>query len=452
MVLQSRTFSYSFLPSYVANTIVEIVHFRDMSFGSDELTAFYLDQAQATVNINSFNIGKAPDLTGDESEIEKSLALTKAESQSQKIGLKVLTRKNNTGGWDEIAEFVLLNYGRKDYLDLRVRLGYPTRLLEQNDALGFQLVDYGDGLLWDTDLISLSLGVTVDVSKKNDLTELSARIAALELALEGKLINLPTNSLLGRNSANNGVVEVISQTQFVEQIDLATVLTQHTTGDEHNNYLTNSRGDARYIGLTGNQTVSGEKTFASTVITNGAWSCNTPAGKCFFDHNGVSAARLQSWGPSLTNYGAYVFNQYYSNGSGARNAMVCNENGTWNIGVSTNTDNSLNTVFGSLRVSGFTTLGDNVGIKVKRLTGVTSPVQGGTVAIPHGLSGDKIQGWTAKVSHQFLQGISGDFDSGAPGLSYDCLHDGLNFTIYNHPTNSTNILSKLFTILVFYIA
>ncbi|XZN93231.1 MAG: hypothetical protein ACM65M_10580 [Microcoleus sp.] len=263
MALQSRTFNYSFLPSYVANTIVEIAHFRDLTFEDNELTAFYLDQALAVVNITSLNIGKIPDLTGEETDGEKLLALTKAESSSQKIGLKVLTRKNNTGNWNEIAEYVLLNYGRKDYLDLRTRLGYPTRLLEKNDALGFQLVDYGDGLLWDTDLISLSLGFTIDVSKKNDLTELSARIAALELALEGKLVNLPSNTLLGRNSANNGIVEVISQTQFVEQIDLATVLTQHTTGDEHNNYLTNSRGDARYIGLTGNQTVSGVKNFNS---------------------------------------------------------------------------------------------------------------------------------------------------------------------------------------------
>ncbi|WP_341740076.1 hypothetical protein [Microcoleus sp. CAWBG640] len=194
MVLQSKTFSVQLLPNYVAETIIEVIHFRNLTVQSDDLVAIYLDQATGFVDLNSLNLGKVPDLTGDETDIEKSLALTKAESNSNKIGLRFLTRKNNTGNWTEIAEFILINYGRKDYPDFRGRLGYPSRLLELNDAIGVQLVDYdGDGLLWDKDLISLSFGCTIDVSKKNDLTELSARIASLELALEGKLTNQPTN-------------------------------------------------------------------------------------------------------------------------------------------------------------------------------------------------------------------------------------------------------------------
>ncbi|MEZ2278093.1 MAG: hypothetical protein ACBR12_14405 [Microcoleus sp.] len=452
MVLQSKTFSVQLLPAYVVDSVVEVIHFRGLTVQSDELVAIYLDQATGCVDLNSMNIGKVPDLTGDETDIEKSLALTKAESNSNKLGLKFLTRKNNTGNWTEIAEFILLNYGRKDYPDFRGRLGYPSRLLELNDAIGVQLVDYGDGLLWDKDLIGLSFGCTIDVSKKNDLTELSARIASLELALEGKLINLPSNTLLGRNSANNGTVEVISQTQFVEQVDLATVFAQHTNGDQHNNYLTNARADARYVALTGNQTISGTKTFTTTLTTNGALSVIGTAGKCFFDHNGVSAARLQSWGPTPTSYGLYVFNQHYSDGSGSRNAMICNENGTWNIGASTNTDTSLNTINGSVRTTGFATLGDNVGIKVKRITGITGSTQGGFSTVAHGLTGDKIVGYISKVVHLPNGGVGSDFDVAAPGYSYDCSHNGANFVVNNHPTNSANILSKPFSILIFYIA
>lgn len=209
----TRTFSAKLLPSYLANAIIEFVHFRDMTFDADERTAFYIDSANAVVDIGSFNIGKIPDLDGDESDVEQALALSKAEEASNKIGLRFLIRKNNTGDWVEIAEFTLLNYGRKDYLDLRGRLGYPTRLMEKNDALAVQLIDYGDGLLWDTDSITINFGVTIEISKKNDNAALMARISALELALEGRLINLPANSLLGKG-ATAGTVERIDRTSF----------------------------------------------------------------------------------------------------------------------------------------------------------------------------------------------------------------------------------------------
>ena len=49
--------------------------------------------------------------------------------------------------------------------------------------------------------------------KEDDVEMLAARIAAIELALEGRLINLPANSLLGRNTTA-GTVEVISRSTF----------------------------------------------------------------------------------------------------------------------------------------------------------------------------------------------------------------------------------------------
>lgn len=209
----TRTFSTQLLPTYTSGTIIEFLHFRDMAFDADERTAFYLDSANAVIDIGSFNIGKIPDLDGDESDVEQALALSKSEAASNKIGLRFLARKNNTGNWGEIAEFTLMNYGRKDYLDLRGRLGYPTRLMEKNDALAVQLIDYGDGLLWDTDFIKIDIGCTIEIAKKNDNEALMARISALELALEGRLINLPADSLLGRN-AGTGTVERIARNTF----------------------------------------------------------------------------------------------------------------------------------------------------------------------------------------------------------------------------------------------
>ncbi len=211
----TRTFRTTFSPSYVAESIIEILHFRDMTFGADELVSIYLETANAIVDMSSFNIGKIPNITGDESEIEQSMLISKAEAESNKIGVRILSRKNNTGTWDEIAEFILLNFGRKDYLDLRTKLGYPSKILEKNDAIAIQLIDYGDGLLWDTDRISIDMAVSVEILKKNNVDALTARISALELALEGRLVNLPANSLLGKGAVA-GTVEVIPRSTFVD--------------------------------------------------------------------------------------------------------------------------------------------------------------------------------------------------------------------------------------------
>jgi len=132
-----------------------------MTFDTDERVAIYLDTANASMDLNSFNMAQIPEFEGDESDTEKILLLNKAEAASNKLGLKILKRKNNIGTWDECAEIILVNRGRKDYLDLRSYTGYPTRIMEKNDAIAIQLVDYGDGLLWDTDFISLDFGCTV---------------------------------------------------------------------------------------------------------------------------------------------------------------------------------------------------------------------------------------------------------------------------------------------------
>lgn len=198
----TRRFGTKFIPSYIAGTIVEVIHFRDMIFATDDMVAIYLDTANASMDLASFNIAKFPEFEGDESDTEKVLLLNKSEAQSNKIGLKILKRKDNTGVWNEAAEIILVNRGRKDYLDLRSYTGYPTRIMEKNDAIAIQLVDYGDGLLWDTDFISIDFGCTVEIKKKDDLTELTNRLAALESLLG--LFGAATASVAGTNGLVKG--------------------------------------------------------------------------------------------------------------------------------------------------------------------------------------------------------------------------------------------------------
>jgi len=196
----TRTFGTKFIPSYVAGTIIEVIHFRDMTFVSNEMAAIYLDTANASMDLGSFNIAKFPEFEGDESGTEKVLLLNKSESQSNKIGLKILKRKNNTGTWDECAEIILVNRGRKDYLDLRSYTGYPTRIMEKNDAVALQLVDYGDGLLWDTDFISIDFGCTVEITKKE--------IPKIRNALVPSILVVSTSALTFAANANRASLTI----------------------------------------------------------------------------------------------------------------------------------------------------------------------------------------------------------------------------------------------------
>lgn len=208
MTLSTRTFSIA-LSSTTTNVVTEIVHFRDEPLLTGEKAAVYLEACFCNVSLKSFQLMKFPNYEGDESEAERLAMFTAAELASQKVGLRVLSRKNNTGVWREKAEIILTNAGRKSYFDLLIPYlaKAQVRLLEYNDALGIQLIDYGNGLLKQTDFIEIEFATTVDISKKNDdFSELSARIASLELALEGRLVNVPANSLLGRGGGA-GTVE-----------------------------------------------------------------------------------------------------------------------------------------------------------------------------------------------------------------------------------------------------
>ena len=256
----TRTYSAKIDSSYVADTIINLVDFGDIDFTPYDSIGIYLDQCTALVDIPSLSVGKIPNLTGDETAIEESLAMSSAELNSQKVGLQILEKKAG-GVWLEIAEFILLNYGRKDDLDLRVRLGYPARILEKSSLIGVKLIDYGDGLLWATDSITLNFAVSIELKKNNDFNELLARIASLELALDGRLINLPADTILGRD-ATTGTVESIPQSRFLRSplvdadipmsIQRVTGATQQSTYDPTTNRLTGFFVETDYLSTAGN--------------------------------------------------------------------------------------------------------------------------------------------------------------------------------------------------------
>ncbi len=105
---------------------------------------------------------------------------------------------------------------------------------------------------------------------------------------------------------------------------------------------------------------------------------------------------------------------------------------------------------GNRVLEGFTALGTgNVQIKVKTLTGTTGRMNDGT-GIAHGLTGEKIIGFTAKIHQLTNHGVAPGYEYSA-GYNYECYHNDTNFVIQLSSTNSTSIQEKPFTIVVLYI-
>jgi hypothetical protein len=279
----TRTFPLT-LTSISTTAIVEFCHFRNMTFDSDERVGIYLEAWMCNLSLKSFALGHIPEFDGSESEIEKMSKFNAAEAKSQKVGLRILDRKDNAGDWQEKAEIILINRGRKDYFDLlQPYLAKNTvRILEKNDALAVQLIDYGHGLLKVDDSVGIELGITITISQKKNRDIFNARLAALELALENRLINVPANSLLGRDTTT-GTIQTISQSRFATpaQIEQAIVDLVGGAPGALNTLIELARAlnnDANFgttvinalatkVGITGDETINGVKTFASAIKT-----------------------------------------------------------------------------------------------------------------------------------------------------------------------------------------
>jgi hypothetical protein len=105
-------------------------------------------------------------------------------------------------------------------------------------------------------------------------------------------------------------------------------------------------------------------------------------------------------------------------------------------------------VQGNQYVGGFSSLGGDAnhpGIKVKVLTGTTAATEGGATLIAHGVSNIKIL--TIDV---VIDGISHSGFTAVNGYQFNVSYNATNIIVYNHATNSENILSASFLATVIY--
>jgi hypothetical protein len=134
--------------------------------------------------------------------------------------LRILYRKNSEP-WIQKADIRIFNKHPYYEVDLMPYFSKGNTIdVAEELSLAIQLA-LGEVLLED-DRIAV-FGTAIEEKKNSGNEELAARIEALELALAGRLTNLPANTLLGRNT-NSGTVETISQTQFAKPIDIDTAI------------------------------------------------------------------------------------------------------------------------------------------------------------------------------------------------------------------------------------
>lgn len=219
---------------------------------------------------------------------------------------------------------------------------------------------------------------------------------------------------------------------------------------------------------TGVQTIAGNKTLSSVIIVpNASYGFNIAPITDGYNTCRFTASDASYWdfGIAPVTSGKPFYISSGTAGGGISGFQINASN--YNISTSgilsvTNTTQSTSTttgalvvsggaaVGGNLNVGGFTSLGDNVAIKKKYLTGVAGGTQGSTVAIPHGLDVFKIVGISILVS---------DF-VGRPWGPEHSHHSGYRYHFYLEPTSviitlnndsSGNIVGGLVKIVIEYI-
>ncbi|MEG4458768.1 hypothetical protein, partial [Microcoleus sp. N9_A1] len=167
--------------------------------------AIYLEQLVATYHLPSLGIQTpAPALKRNSTLADKVSEISALNGQYPKCQLMLFVRNSAADPWQWKNTEVIQNYGnRANTLDLIPYLSQGTLdILGKGTQIGIQFIDdpvFKTTLPAAGDRLSIKGALRVEVSqfdsKKNDVTEqLLDRMAMLELAVNGRLINLPANT------------------------------------------------------------------------------------------------------------------------------------------------------------------------------------------------------------------------------------------------------------------
>jgi Chaperone of endosialidase len=277
-----------------ANNIVTVLDLNQVNseyqiFAEDYLVKFQvaLEDLKITVGLSSLSPAPYPNVNALMSDAQQQAEIAKLRTEGQKIALGLYTARGN-GPWQYESEVVLMNQGGETHVPILVPFlsTNETLLVGGEFKLGVKIEPKWNQPLKVNDYLVIrgtyKQIVSFSSKKKDDINELKARIETLELALEGRLTNLPPNSLLGRDSGA-GIVQNIPQSTFAKNSDL----NAHTSApDPHPNYLLPTEGDTRYLSIGGKASDAGliDGIGSSRIVFGESWH---KANGAYLTTNGV---------------------------------------------------------------------------------------------------------------------------------------------------------------------
>jgi len=184
----------------------------------------FITTLRLTINLNSIETAEFPYIP-DETPSAVLQQILDEVAQNTEFKEIILYLKKGAEPWVERAPIRIFN--KDPYYDVNLMRFFSdanTIDVSEDLSLGIQVKGGSGNILTATDTI-LVWGTVVEEKKNNGNEELAAAIEALQLALYGRLTDLPPGTLLGRNT-ERGTVEAIPQSQFLLKSDL--VATAHT--------------------------------------------------------------------------------------------------------------------------------------------------------------------------------------------------------------------------------
>jgi len=226
---------------------------------------------------------------------DKVIEMQSLESKFPKCQMLIFARNSASANWVWLNTEVIQNSGNRvntlkllpyiNQKDIFVP-GRGTQIAIQfiADAITNATLPQSQDRITFSGSIELDVNPIGDNSKKNDEVEqLRTRLAALEVALEGRLVNLPANSLLGRESGV-GTVETIPTSTFATPAQVESAIASlvggatqatldtlselgATLGNDPNFAATVANSLAAKVDVTTNQAINGSKSFVKPIKT-----------------------------------------------------------------------------------------------------------------------------------------------------------------------------------------